>query len=70
MRELIAALPKSGYVSLGIAVGIALAMCSVPLFGIQGAESALLLGIVLPPLAAYTAARLIERIARPNDGGL
>jgi hypothetical protein len=44
-------------------------MCAVPLLGIQGAESALVLGVVLPPMAAYVAAVQTQRLrARPGAG--
>ena len=46
----------------------ALGMCSVPLLGIHGCESALLLGVILPPMAAYGSAALVRQ-AR-NSGSL
>jgi tetratricopeptide (TPR) repeat protein len=49
------------YVSLGSALIAALGMCSVPLLGVHGAESALALGVLLPPLCAYTSAALTQR---------
>lgn len=45
-------------VALGIAAAVAVAMCAVPLLGVQGPESALVLGVLLPPMAAYVSARL------------
>jgi tetratricopeptide (TPR) repeat protein len=57
--------PRSAIVTLLISLAAALAMCSVPLLGIHGAESALLLGILLPPMAAYVAAQSTRR-ARAN----
>ena len=57
-------------VTLLLACGVALAMCAVPLLGIQGTESALVLGVVLPTLCAYTCARITQRYLRLGDGSL
>jgi hypothetical protein len=54
-------LPRSVYVSLASALLGALGMCSVPLLGVHGAESALALGILLPPLCAFSSAALTQR---------
>jgi len=48
-------------VALGVSCLVALAMCAVPLLGIHGIESALLLGVVQPPLCAYACASLTRR---------
>ncbi len=48
----------SARLALGLAVLVALLMCAVPLLGIQGPESALVLGVILPPMAAWVSARL------------
>jgi hypothetical protein len=61
---------RSAYVSLGVALCAALGMCSVPLLGIHGAESALLLGVLLPPMAAFTAAVLVRRLRSQASQGL
>ncbi|MEY4581529.1 MAG: hypothetical protein RL701_6232, partial [Pseudomonadota bacterium] len=47
--------------ALGISGAVALVMCAVPLLGIHGIESALVLGVVQPPLCAYATARLTQR---------
>ena len=63
----------SVYVALGVALGVSLAMCSVPLLGIHGAESALLLGVALPPFAAWGAAALVRQYRNTPavyEGGL
>jgi hypothetical protein len=54
--------PRSVFVALSSAFTLALALCAVPLLGIQGAESALVLGVVLPPMAAYVAAVQTQRL--------
>lgn len=51
-------------VTLGLALSAALAMCAVPLLAVHGPESALLLGILLPPMAAFTGARIVQRLRR------
>ncbi len=50
--------PTSARVCLGLAGLCALVLCGVPLLAVHGAESALLLGVLLPPMAAWVAARL------------
>jgi len=45
-------------------------MCSVPLVGIQGAESALVLGVALPTLCAYACVRITQRYVRLGIGSL
>jgi hypothetical protein len=52
----------SARVALGLAVALALALCCVPLFAVHGAESALVLGVCLPPMAAMVCARLTARL--------
>jgi len=59
---------RSAQVSLALATLVALGLCAVPLLGIHGAESALVLGVVLPPLAALCAARRV-RDARGRNAG-
>jgi hypothetical protein len=56
--------------TLAAACVLALAMCSVPLVGIQGTESALVLGVVLPPLCAYACTRITQRYVRMGIGSL
>jgi tetratricopeptide (TPR) repeat protein len=48
-------------VTLGIVLLAVLGMCSVPLLAIHGPESALLLGVLLPPMAAFGSARIVQR---------
>jgi hypothetical protein len=43
-------------VCIGLATAVAGAMCAVPLLAVHGPESALALGILLPPMAAWMAA--------------
>jgi hypothetical protein len=62
--------PRSVYVALGVALLGALAMCSVPLLGVHGAESALALGILLPALCAFGSAALTQRALTQEPGGL
>ena len=61
---------RSVQVSLGVALCAALGMCSVPLLGIQGTESALLLGVVLPALSAFGSAALVRRLCALGRQGL
>lgn len=63
-------LPLSGYVALGVSLAVALAMCSVPLLGIQGTESALVLGVVQTPLCAYACCALARRLRAGGIGAL
>lgn len=49
---------------------VAVGMCAVPLLGIQGTESALVLGVVLPTLCAYACARITQRYVRLGIGSL
>src|SRR5262245_14336045 len=37
-------------------------MCAVPLLAVHGPESALVLGVILPPMAAFGAARICQRL--------
>jgi hypothetical protein len=48
--------------SLSIALLSALGMCAVPLLAVHGPESALVLGVILPPMAAFTSARICQRL--------
>lgn len=48
-------------VCLGLSTALGLTLLAIPLFAVQGVESALALGIGLPPLCALTAARLSVR---------
>ncbi|MET0385972.1 MAG: hypothetical protein ABW321_08445, partial [Polyangiales bacterium] len=58
--------PFSVPFAIAISCLVTLAMCAVPLFGIQGTESALLLGVVQPPLCAFATASLVQRyLLRP-----
>jgi hypothetical protein len=58
---------RSARTSLAISLLTALGMCMVPLLGVHGAESALVLGVILPPLAALTAARIVHRARRARS---
>ena len=62
--------PLSVSLTLAAACALALAMCAVPLVGIQGTESALVLGVVLPPLCAYACTRITQRYVRLGIGSL
>jgi tetratricopeptide (TPR) repeat protein len=61
-------------VSLGVSFALGLVLCSVPLLGVLGLESALLLGIVLPTLCAVIGARLgssaQQATSPPSTGAL
>lgn len=62
----------SGRIALVVAVFVGLGLCAVPLFGVTGAESALVLGVVLPPLVAAVCARHVIRgrnASRPVTSG-
>src|SRR5687768_825108 len=54
--------------TLAIALLATLAMCSVPLLGIHGPESALVLGVLLPPMAAFAAARIVQQLLATERG--
>jgi tetratricopeptide (TPR) repeat protein len=49
-------------VSLGIALLASIGMCFVPLLAVHGPESALVLGVLLPPMAAFGSARIVQRL--------
>ncbi len=49
--------PRSLHWGVGFAALVGLGLCSVPLFGTLGPESALVLGVLLPPWAAAIGAR-------------
>ncbi len=51
-------------VALGVSLVLGAVLCSVPLLGVLGLESALVLGVVLPSLCALVAARLALRNER------
>jgi hypothetical protein len=62
--------PLSVHVALGLSLVAALAMCAVPLLGIQGTESALALGILQPALCAYASAAITHRFLAADGGRL
>jgi hypothetical protein len=49
-------------VTLGLGLVASLAMCAVPLLAVHGPESALVLGVLLPPMAAFGSARIVQRL--------
>jgi hypothetical protein len=49
-------------VTLGIAFLATLGMCVVPLLAVHGPESAIVLGVLLPPMAAFGSARIVQRL--------
>ncbi len=57
----------SARVSLAIAGTATLGLCAVPLLGVQGPESALCLGMLLPPMAALVAAQLTSHARQRGD---
>lgn len=48
--------------TFGIALLASLGMCVVPLLAVHGPESALVLGVLLPPMAAFGSARIVQRL--------
>ncbi len=48
--------------TFAIALLASLGMCVVPLLAIHGPESALVLGVLLPPMAAFGSARIAQRL--------
>lgn len=64
MRSLL----PSTWVAVGAGLVAALAMTASPLFGVQGIESALVLGAVLPSFVAAAAARQVVRARRAHLG--
>jgi hypothetical protein len=63
---------RSVRVAMALATAIGVVLAIVPLLGVLGVESALLLGVALPPLAALCGARiaLAARAERIASGGL
>src|SRR5690242_6719206 len=55
-------------VCIAISAGIGLLLLAIPLFAVQGVESALALGIGLPPMAGLVGARLALRARRVGSG--
>ena len=51
--------PTSLRVGVGLAFAVGVGLCFSPLLGVHGVESALILGGVLPPIAAAVAARAV-----------
>ncbi len=54
-------------VALLIGAVAAGAMCASPLLGVHGVESALVLGLLLPPFVAASTARLVHALREDND---
>ena len=61
---------RSARLALAVSVLSALGMCSVPLLGIHGCESALLLGVILPPMAAYVSTALVRSMRSTGEHGI
>jgi hypothetical protein len=55
---------RSTRVAMAAAGALGLAMAAVPLLGVHGLESALVMGIALPPFAAIVGARLVAACRR------
>jgi tetratricopeptide (TPR) repeat protein len=58
VREIALRLRATKY-ALGFAVLLGFGLCCVPLLGVHGVESALFMGVLLPPFAAVIGARLV-----------
>lgn len=63
-------LPPSAYVALGVSLVTAIALCTVPLLGIQGTDSALVLGVVQTPFCAYACCALARSLRAQGIGAL
>jgi hypothetical protein len=57
-------------VSFAVALLASIGMCFVPLLAVHGPESALVLGVLLPPMAAFGSARIVQRLRAAGASSL